>query len=96
MKRVNLETKTVLGVADFEWAEPHHQPYGCYTAPVRQSDGAMLGRLSVACDIRRQCERGACVATLSHELHSPLMAIVGYTGTHSPGGHESACLNAFM
>jgi signal transduction histidine kinase len=74
-----------LAVAEFERTQPQYQRFRCYTAPVRHSEGATLGRLFVFRDITRESEaermRSAFVATVSHELRSPLTAIVGYTDT---------------
>jgi len=71
--------------AEFERTEPTYQRLRCYTAPVRHVDRTTLGRLFVMRDITRESEaermRSAFVATVSHELRSPLTAIAGYTDT---------------
>jgi signal transduction histidine kinase len=79
-------------VAEFERAaqspgasQPTYQRLRCYTAPVQQEDGRTIGRIFVLRDITRESEaermRNAFVATVSHELRSPLTAIAGYTDT---------------
>jgi signal transduction histidine kinase len=74
-----------IATAEFERIEPAYQRFRCYTAPVRHHDGALLGRIFVMRDITRESEaermRSAFVATVSHELRSPLTAISGYTDT---------------
>jgi signal transduction histidine kinase len=74
-----------INVAEFERSEPHFQRLRCYTAPVHQRDGTLIGRIVVLRDITRESEaermRRAFVATVSHELRSPLTAIAGYTDT---------------
>jgi two-component system phosphate regulon sensor histidine kinase PhoR len=71
--------------AEFERVEPTYQRFRCYTAPVRHIDRTTIGRLFVMRDITRESEaermRSAFVATVSHELRSPLTAIAGYTDT---------------
>ncbi len=86
-----LEDSERIGVAEFERVEPTYQRFRCYTAPVRHRDGATIGRIFVMRDITRESEaermRSAFVATVSHELRSPLTAISGYTDTllhHGP------------
>jgi signal transduction histidine kinase/DNA-binding response OmpR family regulator/CHASE3 domain sensor protein len=53
-----------------------------YTAPVRASDGSILGRISVLSDItaEREAERlkDELMATVSHELRTPLASILGF------------------
>jgi two-component system, OmpR family, phosphate regulon sensor histidine kinase PhoR len=64
-------------------------PYQClrvYSAPVRfHGEGPILGRIFVLRDVTREMEaermRSALLATVSHELRSPLTAISGYTDT---------------
>jgi signal transduction histidine kinase len=70
------------------------------SSPV-QADGPALGRLFVVRDITRESEaermRGAFVATVSHELRSPLTAIVGYTDTLlSSGPWEAETQREFL
>jgi signal transduction histidine kinase len=69
---------------DFERAEPYAR-FRVYTAPVRHHAGAVLGRIIVLRDVTRETQaermRSALVATVSHELRSPLTAISGYTAT---------------
>jgi two-component system phosphate regulon sensor histidine kinase PhoR len=67
----------------------HPEPYRCfrvYSAPVRfHGEGPILGRIFVLRDVTRETEaermRSALLATVSHELRSPLTAISGYTET---------------
>jgi len=70
-------------VADFERPEPY-QRFRVYTAPVRHG-GSIIGRIVVLRDVTRETEaermRSALVASVSHELRSPLTAINGYTET---------------
>jgi two-component system sensor histidine kinase ResE len=71
-------------VADFERPEPY-QRFRVYSAPVRHRGGEIIGRIVVLRDITRETEaertRSALMATVSHELRSPLTAISGYTDT---------------
>ena len=73
--------------ADFERFEPYRR-FRLYTAPVHGADqlggqDAPLGRIFVLRDVTRESEaermRTALIATVSHELRSPLTAIKGYT-----------------
>jgi two-component system sensor histidine kinase VicK len=70
--------------ADFERPEPY-QRLRVYTAPVRHRSETIIGRIFVLRDVTRETEaermRSALVATVSHELRSPLTAISGYTDT---------------
>src|SRR5262249_21343287 len=69
--------------ADFERAQPRRL-LRAYSAPVRR-EGATLGRIFVLRDVTEESAaermRAALVATVSHELRSPLTAIAGYTDT---------------
>ena len=74
-----------VGVAALERREPY-QAFHMYSAPVRfAGNGPILGRIFVLRDITRETEaermRSALLATVSHELRSPLTAICGYTDT---------------
>jgi two-component system, OmpR family, phosphate regulon sensor histidine kinase PhoR len=74
-----------IAAADFERFDPY-QRMRAYSAPVRyQGGGAILGRIFVLRDVTRETEaermRSALIATVSHELRSPLTAITGYTDT---------------
>jgi two-component system sensor histidine kinase ResE len=76
--------------ADFEQFTPYRR-FRCYSAPVHSRERqAALGRIIVLRDVTRESEaermRGALVATVSHELRSPLTAIAGYTDTLLSGG----------
>jgi two-component system phosphate regulon sensor histidine kinase PhoR len=74
-----------LATAEFDRTEPAYQRLRCYTAPVSKDDGTVIGRILVMRDITRESEaermRNAFVATVSHELRSPLTVISGYTDT---------------
>jgi signal transduction histidine kinase/CHASE3 domain sensor protein len=54
-----------------------------FSVPVRDADGARLGRLTVLREVttERQAERlkSDLVATVSHELRTPLVSILGFT-----------------
>jgi signal transduction histidine kinase len=82
--RAWLGDRDRVGGADFEQFTPYRR-FRCYSAPVRPREGAALGRIIVLRDVTRESEaermRGALVATVSHELRSPLTAITGYTDT---------------
>jgi two-component system, OmpR family, phosphate regulon sensor histidine kinase PhoR len=74
-----------VAATDLERLEPY-QRLRMYSAPVRfQADGPILGRIFVLRDITRETEaermRSALLATVSHELRSPLTAIAGYADT---------------
>ena len=73
----------LVALADFERPEPY-QRLRVYSAPVFHG-GAIIGRIVVMRDVTRETEaermRSALVATVSHELRSPLTAITGYTET---------------
>jgi signal transduction histidine kinase len=74
-----------IAAADFERFDPYQRMHA-YSAPVRyHADGAILGRIFVLRDVTRETEaermRSALIATVSHELRSPLTAITGYTDT---------------
>jgi signal transduction histidine kinase/HAMP domain-containing protein len=78
---------------DFEQFEPLYRRFRCYTAPVRHRRSSetgdsiipAVGRIFVIRDVTQESEaermRSALVATVSHELRSPLTAIKGYTET---------------
>jgi signal transduction histidine kinase len=74
-----------MAAAEFERTAPSYQRLRCYTAPVRHREGTPIGRIFVVRDVTRESEaermRSALVATVSHELRSPLTAIAGYTET---------------
>jgi signal transduction histidine kinase len=74
-----------LATAEFDRTEPAYQRLRCYTAPVSKDDGTLIGRIFVMRDVTRESEaermRNAFVATVSHELRSPLTVISGYTDT---------------
>jgi signal transduction histidine kinase len=71
-------------VADFERPDPY-QRFRVYSAPVRHHGGEIIGRIVVLRDVTRETEaermRAALIASVSHELRSPLTAISGYTDT---------------
>ncbi len=74
-----------LAIAQLEDAEPY-RCFRVYSAPVRfHRTGPILGRIFVLRDVTRETEaermRSALLATVSHELRSPLTAISGYTET---------------
>jgi signal transduction histidine kinase/HAMP domain-containing protein len=70
--------------SEFERFEPY-QRLRAYSAPVMYQGNDILGRIFVLRDVTRETEaermRTALVATVSHELRSPLTAISGYTDT---------------
>jgi signal transduction histidine kinase len=74
-----------LVIAELERPDPY-QCFRVYSAPVRfHGEGPILGRIFVLRDVTRETEaermRSALLATVSHELRSPLTAISGYTDT---------------
>jgi signal transduction histidine kinase len=74
-----------VAAAELERAEPF-QCFRTYSAPVRfHGEGPILGRIFVLRDVTRETEaermRSALLATVSHELRSPLTAISGYADT---------------
>jgi signal transduction histidine kinase/CheY-like chemotaxis protein len=54
-----------------------------YTAPVRDSNGSILGRISVLSDVTAEQEgerlKSELMATVSHELRTPLASILGFS-----------------
>jgi signal transduction histidine kinase/CheY-like chemotaxis protein len=54
-----------------------------YTAPVRDSKGSILGRISVLTDVTAEHEaerlKDELMATVSHELRTPLASILGFS-----------------
>jgi signal transduction histidine kinase len=74
-----------VAAADLERAAPPYARFRCYSAPVRHRRGAPVGRIFVLRDVTREREaerlRNAFVATVSHDLRSPLAAIAGYADT---------------
>jgi len=54
-----------------------------YTAPVRDSGGSILGRISVLSDVTAEREgehlKSELMATVSHELRTPLASILGFS-----------------
>lgn len=79
-----LDEQDHVGRADFERFAPYMR-LRYYTAPVHDRDGTVLGRIFVLRDVTQESEaermRSALVATVSHELRSPLTVIAGYTDT---------------
>lgn len=75
--------------AELEQVAPYRR-IRCYTAPVRHRAGATIGRIFALRDVteERAAERmrAALLATVSHELRSPLTAIAGYTDSLLNGG----------
>jgi signal transduction histidine kinase len=74
--------------ADFERPAPPYRHFRCYSAPVpavSECGRAPCGRIFVLRDMTRESEaerlRSAFVATVSHDLRSPLAAIAGYADT---------------
>jgi signal transduction histidine kinase len=86
-----LADPELVAAADFDRPDPY-QRLRMYSAPVRQHPtGDVLGRIFVLRDVTRESEaermRAALVASVSHELRSPLTSITGYTDTllhHGP------------
>jgi signal transduction histidine kinase/DNA-binding response OmpR family regulator len=70
-----------VGLAEYEMLSG--QAIRRYTAPVRDSSGSILGRISVLSDItaEREAERlkSELMATVSHELRTPLASILGFS-----------------
>ena len=66
---------------EFEVREPYRVFIG-YTAPVRDDDGALIGRIWTLRDVtqERQLDRlkDDFVATVSHELRTPLTSMIGF------------------
>jgi len=84
-----------VAVSDFEHYEPYRR-FRVYSAPVHHHGGALLGRIVVLREVTRETEaermRSALIATVSHELRSPLTAITGYTDTllhDGPWDHDT-------
>lgn len=79
-----LADREYIAVSDFESFDPYRR-FRVYSAPVRHHGGAILGRIVVLREVTRETEaermRSALIATVSHELRSPLTAITGYTDT---------------
>jgi len=70
-----------VGVSEYERLSG--QAIRRYTAPVRDSSGSILGRISVLSDVtaEREAERmkSELMATVSHELRTPLASILGFS-----------------
>jgi signal transduction histidine kinase len=73
------------GVPTFEFARPQKRSLRCYSAPVRDREGGVIGRLLVFQDITKERTseelKAALVSTVTHELRTPLAAIKGYART---------------
>jgi two-component system, OmpR family, sensor histidine kinase VicK len=58
------------------------QAFDSYTAPVREADGQIIGRLFAIRDVTEQRDadrlKSELVTTVSHELRTPLASILGY------------------
>ena len=90
-----LTDSEYVAVSDFEHFEPY-QRFRVYSAPVRHHGGAIIGRIVVLREVTKETEaermRSALIATVSHELRSPLTAITGYTDTllhDGPWDHDT-------
>jgi signal transduction histidine kinase/DNA-binding response OmpR family regulator len=70
-----------VGLAEYEMVSG--EAIRRYTAPVRDSKGAVLGRVSVISEVtaEREAERlkTELMATVSHELRTPLASILGFS-----------------
>jgi signal transduction histidine kinase/DNA-binding response OmpR family regulator/CHASE3 domain sensor protein len=70
------------GMHELELPELRRSFY-LYTTPVRDNDGAHIGRMSVVREVtaEREAERlkSDLVATVSHELRTPLASVLGFT-----------------
>jgi signal transduction histidine kinase len=84
-----------VAVSDFENFDPY-QRFRVYSAPVRHHGGPIIGRIVVLREVTKETEaermRAALIATVSHELRSPLTAITGYTDTllhDGPWDHDT-------
>jgi signal transduction histidine kinase/CheY-like chemotaxis protein len=83
--RAGIERMTTdpeyVGVSEYEMLSG--QAIRRYTAPVRDSNGSILGRISVLSDVtaEREAERlkSDLMATVSHELRTPLASILGFS-----------------
>ncbi len=64
----------------------------CYTAPVPDSDGELIGRIFVLRDVTAEREadrlKSELVATVSHELRTPLSGVLGFVELLLTREHE--------
>jgi signal transduction histidine kinase len=71
-----------------------------FTAPVRDSSGALIGRIFVVRDItaERQAEelKSELVATVSHELRTPLASVLGFSELLSSRELDQATQKRYM
>lgn len=79
LKRLYTELLLAGGQAVFEWGEKLVRGS---LAPVKMSDGSLLGHVAVLRDVTRERQaeeaKSKFIATISHELRTPMTSIKGY------------------
>jgi PAS domain S-box-containing protein len=80
-----LDPERTVYQEEFVQRWPETRPLRRYSAPVREQNGEIIGRVFVYIDISKEREadelKQALLSTVSHELRTPLTTIKGYART---------------